>query len=53
MELRILYDNEAKEGFKSGWGFSKNFPSSKAYSKDTWLLAPFHRTYMVFARRGV
>ena len=22
MELRILYDNEAKEGFKSGWGFS-------------------------------
>jgi len=22
MELRILYDNEAEEGFKSGWGFS-------------------------------
>jgi len=22
MELRILYDNEAKEGFKSSWGFS-------------------------------
>jgi len=22
MELRILYDNVAKEGFKSGWGFS-------------------------------
>jgi len=22
MEVRILYDNEAKEGFKGGWGFS-------------------------------
>jgi len=22
MELKILYDNEAEEGFKSGWGFS-------------------------------
>ena len=22
MKLRILYDNEVKEGFKSGWGFS-------------------------------
>lgn len=22
MELRILYDNEAEEGFKKGWGFS-------------------------------
>ncbi|MEM2046986.1 MAG: hypothetical protein QXQ21_03020 [Candidatus Jordarchaeales archaeon] len=22
MELRIVYDNEAKLGFKSGWGFS-------------------------------
>lgn len=22
MEIRILYDNEAKEGFKRGWGFS-------------------------------
>ena len=22
MELRILYDNDAKKGFKSGWGFS-------------------------------
>lgn len=22
MELKILYDNEAKEGFKRGWGFS-------------------------------
>lgn len=22
MEVRILYDNEAKEGFKRGWGFS-------------------------------
>jgi len=22
MKFRILYDNEAKEGFKSGWGFS-------------------------------
>jgi len=22
MELRIVYDNEAKEGFKRGWGFS-------------------------------
>lgn len=22
MELKILYDNEAREGFKSGWGFS-------------------------------
>jgi 7,8-dihydropterin-6-yl-methyl-4-(beta-D-ribofuranosyl)aminobenzene 5'-phosphate synthase len=22
MKIRILYDNEAKEGFKSGWGFS-------------------------------
>ena len=22
MEIRILYDNEAKEGFKKGWGFS-------------------------------
>ena len=21
-ELRVLYDNEAKEGFRSGWGFS-------------------------------
>ena len=22
MEIRVLYDNEAKEGFKKGWGFS-------------------------------
>ncbi len=22
MEIRVLYDNEAKEGFKGGWGFS-------------------------------
>jgi len=22
MELKILYDNEAEEGFRSGWGFS-------------------------------
>jgi len=38
MEIRILYDNQSKNGYKNGWGFSSliNTPKSKILFDTGW-----------------